>query len=78
MKAFKKFVYYVSLVGPIYSFLKDICVNGYRIYINHQEEIETAKMYAKMRADELTEISVDEFLKLQQEIRSKKNDRTSK
>lgn len=67
-KFLKKVLYYGTLVGPFYNFLKDICVNGYAIYINHQEEIETAKMYARLKEDQLEEISVADFLKMYDEI----------
>lgn len=61
MKFLSKLVYYGTLVCPIYKFLKDVIHGGYVTYINHQQEIETAKMYAKMRQDVLTNMSRDEF-----------------
>jgi len=53
------------------NFFKDICVNGYAIYINHQQEIETAKMRANFNKDELEEISVEEFEEAVRNIRNK-------
>lgn len=71
LKIFKKFIYYGTLVVPFYRFLKDICVNGYIQYINHQEEIETAKMHAKFVADSLDEMSIEDFNKLKEKILKK-------
>lgn len=68
---FKKVIYYGTLVVPFYRFLKDVCVNGYAIYINHQQEIETAKINAHFVADQLDDMSVDEFNKLKEFILKK-------
>lgn len=67
----KKVLYYGTLVVPFYRFLKEICVNGYTIYINHQQEIETAKMNASFVADSLNEMSIEEFNKLKEKILKK-------
>lgn len=69
MKKFlQNVVYYGTLVLPIYRFLKDICVEGYVIYINHQQEIETAKMRAQFNKDTLQHVSAEEIYKAAQEI----------
>lgn len=61
MKFLSKVFYYGTLVGPIYRFLKDVIQGGYAQYINHQQEIETARMYAKMRQDELSNMTAEDF-----------------
>lgn len=68
LKFLKKALYYGTLVVPFYRFLKDVVVNGYAIYINHQQEIETAKMNAHFIADQLDDLSIDEFNKLKEQI----------
>ncbi len=70
-KFLKKVIYYGTLVVPFYRFLKDICVNGYIQYINHQEQIETAKMHAKFFADSLDDMSIEDFNKLREKILKK-------
>lgn len=67
----KKVLYYGTLVLPFYRFLKDVAINGYAIYINHQQEIETAKMNAHYVADNLDEMSIEEFDKLKEKILKK-------
>lgn len=71
LKFIKKVLYYGTLVVPFYRFLKDVVVNGYAIYINHQQEIETAKMNAHFIADSLEDMSIEEFNKLKEQILKK-------
>lgn len=71
IKFLKKVLYYGTLVVPFYRFLKDVFVNGYAIYINHQQEIETAKMNAHFVADSLEDMSIEEFNKLKEQILKK-------
>lgn len=63
-----KCVYYGTLIMPIYRFVKDICVTGYAIYINHLQEIETAKMRAQFNSDQLQEVPVEQIIQDAQKI----------
>ena len=67
-----KCIYYGTLVMPIYRFLKDLCVEGYAIYINHQQELETVRMRAQFKSDELEQVPVEEIMKDAQKIINKR------
>lgn len=73
MKKFiTKVLYYGSIVLPIYNFLKDLCINGYAVYINHQQELETIRMHKAFQEDKLTNISPDEYFKAREEMIKRK------
>lgn len=67
-----KVLYYGSIVMPIYNFLKDLCVNGYYVYINHQQELSQIKMEKAFETDKLFNITPDEYFKAREEMLKRK------
>lgn len=76
MKKFiTKVLYYGSIILPIYNFLKDLCVNGYYVYINHQQELETIKMMKSFETDKLENITPEEYFKARDEMLKRKENK---